>query len=157
MIRRATVVAVGKLRGWADEGCEDYLKRLRRYFPVEVAEVAEEDMNRRNRNEVLSSEAARLIKRIPAGSYLVALDQERGRTVSSEKLAETLSRLGTSGRSEAAFVIGGPLGLSDEILGRTDELVSFGNITLPHALARVVLLEQLYRATKIERGEKYHW
>ena len=157
MIRRATVVAVGKLRGWADEGCEDYLKRLRRYFPVEVIEVAEEDMNRRNREEVLTAESARLLKRIPSGAHLVALDLQRGQTLSSEKLAEKLSRLGTTGRSDLVFVLGGPLGLSDEILGRADELLSFGKITLPHALARVVLLEQLYRATKIERGEKYHW
>ena len=157
MIRRATVVAVGKLRGWADEGCEDYLKRLRRYFPVEVVEVAEEDMNRNPRQRVLEAEAARLSKRVPSGVHLVALDRERGRPLSSEKLAEKLSSLGTSGRSDVAFVLGGPLGLSDEIVGRADELLSFGQITLPHALARVVLLEQLYRATKIERGEKYHW
>lgn len=157
MIRRATVVAVGKLKGWADAGCGDYLKRLRRYFPVEVVEVAEEDMNRRSRTEVLSNEAARLSKRIPSGAYVVALDRELGRTFSSEKLAENLSRLGTSGRSDVAFVLGGPLGLSDEILNQADEWMSFGPPTLPHALARVVLLEQLYRATKIERGEKYHW
>lgn len=157
MIRHATVVAVGKLRGWADEGCEDYLKRLRRYFPVEVVEVAEQDMNRRSREEVLSTEAARLSKRIPSGSYLVALDRARGRELSSEKLAGRLSSLGTAGRSDLVFVIGGPLGLSEDILARADESVSFGPLTLPHALARVVLLEQLYRATKIERGEKYHW
>ncbi|CAN5719970.1 23S rRNA (pseudouridine(1915)-N(3))-methyltransferase RlmH [soil metagenome] len=157
MIRRATVVAVGKLKGWADAGCEDYLKRLRRYFPVEVFEIGEEDMNRRSRSEVLTNEAARLSKRIPTSAYLIVLDRDRGRTFSSEKLAENLSRLGTSGRSDVAFVLGGPLGLSNEILARADELVSFGPPTLPHALARVVLLEQLYRATKIERGEKYHW
>ena len=157
MIRRATVLAVGKLRGWTDAGCEDYLKRLRRYFPVEVVEVAEEDMNRRSREEVLSSEAGRLVKKIPAGSYLIALDRERGRAISSEKMAEKLSGLGTSGRSDVTFVLGGALGLSDELLGKADESISFGPVTLPHALARVVLLEQLYRATKIERGEKYHW
>lgn len=157
MIRRATIVAVGKLRGWADEGCEDYLKRLRRYFPIEVVEVAEQDMNRRSREEVLSAEAARLSKRIPSGSYLVALDRERGRALSSEKLADHLSSLGTTGRSDPVFVIGGPLGLSEDILAWADESISFGPLTLPHALARVVLLEQLYRATKIERGEKYHW
>ncbi|MGB3633886.1 MAG: 23S rRNA (pseudouridine(1915)-N(3))-methyltransferase RlmH [Rubrobacteraceae bacterium] len=157
MIRRATIVAVGKLRGWADEGCEDYLKRLRRYFPVDVVEVPEEDMNRWSREEIFSAEAARLSKKVPSSAYLVALDRERGRQVSSERLARKLSGLGTSGRSDVAFVLGGPLGLSEEILGRSDEAISFGEITLPHALARVVLLEQLYRATKIERGEKYHW
>jgi 23S rRNA (pseudouridine1915-N3)-methyltransferase len=65
--------------------------------------------------------------------------------------------LGVSGRSDLAVVIGGPLGLSRAVLSRADEAWSFGEITLPHALARVVFLEQLYRAVKIERGEKYHW
>lgn len=157
MIRRATVVAVGRLKGWAAEGCEDYLSRLRRYFPVEVAEVPEEDMNRRSASDVLATEGERLLKRIPAGSHVVVLDREKGEPLSSEDLARRLASLGVSGRSHVAFVLGGPLGLSSEVLSRSDERLSFGRITLPHALARVVLLEQLYRAVKIERGEKYHW
>ena len=157
MIRRATVVAVGRLKGWAAEGCEDYLGRLRRYFPVEVAEVPEEDMNRRPAGDVLATEGERLLKRIPAGSYVVALDRAKGEPLSSEDLARRLASLGVSGRRHVAFVLGGPLGLSPQVLSRSDEHLSFGKITLPHALARVVLLEQLYRAVKIERGEKYHW
>jgi 23S rRNA (pseudouridine1915-N3)-methyltransferase len=157
VIRRATIVAVGRLRGWAAEGSEDYLKRLRRYFPVEVEEVAEEDMNRRSPEEVLWAEASRLLKRIPSGAYVIVLDRERGKQLSSEELAWRLDALGVSGRSHVAFVLGGPLGLSPGLLGRADEVLSFGRMTLPHALARVVLLEQLYRAAKIERGEKYHW
>ena len=157
MIRRATIVAVGKLKGWAAQASDDYLKRLRRYFPVEIIEVAEEDMNRRSPEEVLSAETSRLLKRIPSGAYVIALDRERGKPLSSEELARRLAALGLSGRSHVAFVLGGPLGLSPELLGRADERISFGPITLPHALARVVLLEQLYRAAKIERGEKYHW
>src|ERR671926_293047 len=70
-VRAATVVAVGSLKGWADEGCRDYLKRLRRYFPVEIVEVSEEDLNRRMPSEVLAAEAARLLKRVPAGAYVV--------------------------------------------------------------------------------------
>ena len=157
MIRRATVVAVGRLRGWAAEGCEDYLARLRRYFPVEVVEVQEEDMNRRSPNEVLTAEGQRLLKHIPAGTHVVALDRERGKPLSSEALAQKLDSLGTSGRSHVAFVLGGPLGLSPELIERADQRLSFGPVTLPHALARVVLLEQLYRAVKIGRNEKYHW
>ena len=157
MIRRATIVAVGKPKGWPADGCSYYARRLRRHFPVEIVEVGEEDMNRRSPQEVLSAEADRLAKRIPAGSHLVALDRERGKRVSSEDLARRLGSLGVSGRSDLAVIIGGPLGLSRELLDRADELWSFGPITLPHALARVVLLEQLYRAVKIERGEKYHW
>ena len=157
MIRRATIVAVGKLRGWPAAGCADYAKRLRRHFPVEVVEVVEEDMNRRSPPEVLAAEEERISKRIPAGSHLVALDRERGKRVASEDLARRLGSLGVSGRSDLAVVIGGPLGLSRDLIDRADEVWSFGSITLPHALARVVLLEQLFRAVKIERGEKYHW
>ena len=157
MIRRATIVAVGTLKGWTDEGCRDYLKRLRRYFPVEVVEVPEEDLNRCTPEEVLAGEARRLLRRIPAEAYAIALDREKGEPLSSEKLEQRLNSLGVSGRSHVAFVLGGPLGLSPDVLTRADALVSFGPITLPHALARVVLLEQLYRAAKINRGERYHY
>lgn len=157
MIRRATVLAVGRLKGWATEGSNDYLKRLRRYFPVEVVEVPEEDLNRRSPGEVLSAEAARLLKRLPEGAHVVVLDREKGRRFSSEDLARHLNELGLSGNSHVAFILGGPLGLAPEVLQKADARFSFGDITLPHALARVVLLEQLYRATKINRGEKYHY
>ncbi|HET7272237.1 MAG TPA: 23S rRNA (pseudouridine(1915)-N(3))-methyltransferase RlmH [Rubrobacter sp.] len=157
MIRRCTLVSVGKLKGWAAEGSEDYAKRLRRSFPVEIIEVAEEDMNRRSREEVLSAEGERILRRLPAEAYVISLDREKGKQQPSEALARKLEDLGLSGRSHVAFVIGGPLGLSPEVFLRADELWSFGKITLPHALARVLLLEQLYRAVKIQRGEKYHW
>ena len=157
MIRRSTIVAVGALKGWAAEGSQDYLRRLRRYFPVDVLEVPEEDMNRRSSDAVLAAEGERLLRRLPAGAHVIALDRERGKPLSSEELARKLSSVGVSGRSHIVFVLGGPLGLSPKVLGRADERLSFGPMTLPHALARIVLLEQLYRAVKIERGEKYHW
>ena len=157
MIRRCTIVSVGKLKGWAADGCDDYAKRLRRYFPVEIIEVAEEDMNRRSSEEVRSAEGGRILKRIPPDAHVVSLDRERGKQLPSECLARRLAALGLAGRSHVAFVLGGPLGLSSEVLGRANETWSFGEITLPHALARVILLEQLYRAVKIQRGEKYHW
>lgn len=157
MIRRATVAAVGKVKGWAADGCEDYTERIARHFPVRVVEVAEEDMNRRSREEVLAAEATRLVKSLPSGAHVVALDRERGTQLSSEKVSRRLQALGSAGRSHVAFVLGGPLGLAPEVLERADEVWSFGAVTLPHALARVVLLEQLYRAVKIGRGEKYHW
>ena len=157
MIRRVNIVAVGKLKGWSAEACADYAKRLRRHFPVETVEIPEEDMNRHSPGEVLAAEGNRISRRIPAGSHVVALDRETGKHHSSEALARRLGALGVAGRSDLAVVLGGPLGLSPEILDGADEVWSFGEITLPHALARVVLLEQLYRAVKIERGEKYHW
>jgi 23S rRNA (pseudouridine1915-N3)-methyltransferase len=157
VIRRCTLVSVGKLKGWTAEGSEDYAKRLRRYLPVDLIEVAEQDMNRRSREEVLSTEGERILRRLPKEAYVISLDREKGKQHPSEILAQVLEDLGLSGRSHIAFVIGGPLGLSPEVLRRSDEIWSFGGITLPHALARVVLLEQLYRAMKIHRNEKYHW
>jgi len=157
MIRRITIVAVGTLKGWADDGCRDYLKRLQRYFRVDVVEVPEEDLNRRTPEEVLGAESRRLLRRVPAGAYVISLDREKGQPLSSPMLERRMKSLGLSCRSYVAFVIGGPLGLSPEVLARADALVSFGPITLPHALARVVLLEQLYRAARINRGERYHY
>ena len=157
MIRRCTLVSVGKPKGWAAEASKDYASRLRRYFPVNVFEVAEEDMNRRSHKEVLSAEGERILKRLPKEAYVISLDREKGKQHPSEKLALKLEDLGASGRSHVAFVIGGPLGLSPDVLRRSNELWSLGSITLPHALARVVLLEQLYRAEKMHRNEKYHW
>ena len=157
MIRRCTLVSVGKLKGWNAEGSEDYAKRLRRYLPLDLIEVAEQDMNRRSREEVLSAEGERILRRLPKEAYVISLDREIGKQHPSERLTRILEDLGLSGRSHVAFVIGGPLGLSPEVLHRSDELWSFGSITLPHALARVILLEQLYRAMKIHRNEKYHW
>ena len=158
MIRRCTIVCVGKPKGWAAEASEDYAKRLRRYFPVDIIEVAEEDINRRSREEVLSREGDRILKRLPADAYVDLPGQGEGKVNSRRKrLAEKLEDLGVSGRGHVAFAIGGPLGLSPEVLRSSRELWSFGPITLPHALARVVLLEQIYRAVKIQRGEKYHW
>jgi 23S rRNA (pseudouridine1915-N3)-methyltransferase len=157
VIRRCTIVCVGKPKGWASEASDDYAKRLRRYFPVDIIEVPEEDINRRSREEVLSREGDRILKRLPRGAYVISLDRERGQSRSSEQLAKKLEDLGASGRSHVAFMIGGPLGLSPEVLTNSRELWSFGGITLPHALARIVLLEQVYRAVKIQRGEKYHY
>ena len=157
MIRRCTLVSVGKLKGWAAEASEDYAQRLRRYFPVNIIEVPEEDMNRSSSKEVLAAEGGRILKRLPKDAYVISLDREKGKQRPSEKIALKLEELGASGRSHVAFVIGGPLGLSPDVLQRSNDLWSFGNITLPHSLARVVLLEQLYRAAKIHRNEKYHW
>ena len=157
MISRCTLICVGKPKGWSAEASEDYAKRLRRYFRLDILEIPEEDINRRSRGEVLSAEAERILKRLPNEAYVIVLDGEGGKQHPSEKLASKLEDLGLSGRSHVAFVIGGPLGLSPEVLKRSHEKWSFGLITLPHALARIVLLEQLYRAAKILRGEKYHW
>lgn len=157
MISRCTLICVGKPKGWAAQGSEDYASRLRRYFHLDIVEIAEEDINRLSRQEVLSKEGQRLLKSIPTDAYVISLERDRGKQHPSERIARKLEDLGVTGRSHIAITIGGPLGLSPDVLQRSQELWSLGEITLPHALARVVLLEQLYRAAKIHRNEKYHW
>jgi 23S rRNA (pseudouridine1915-N3)-methyltransferase len=157
VIRRCTIVCVGKPKGWSAEASDDYARRLRRYFQVEIIEVPEEDINRRPREEVLSKEGNRILARLPTDAYVISLDRESGKQHSSEGLAKKLEDLGLSGSSHVAFIIGGPLGLSPKVLKSSKVLLSLGEITLPHALARIVLLEQIYRASKITRNEKYHW
>ena len=155
-----TVVAVGKLkeRFWAD-ACAEYLKRLQPYAKTQVREIADVDPRkaggvdgaRAKEGDAICAELAKL------GSdthvVLLAID---GKERSSEGLSKRLDSLMLQGVSSFAFVIGGSDGVSDAVRARADELLSFGPITLPHNLARVVLLEQLYRAQKISKGEPYH-
>ena len=139
---KITVVAVGKLKEkfWV-AACDEYLKRLRPYAKVTVAEIPDVDPAR-------------------AGGVETALEREgagiEGKQCSSVDFSRHLDDLALRGASELAFVIGGSDGVSDAVRARADETFSFGPITLPHNLARVVLREQLYRAVKISRGEPYH-
>lgn len=152
-----TVVAVGKLkeRFWAD-ACGEYLKRLQPYSKTSVVEVPDVDPARAGGDAAaVEREGSSVLKALPDRAHVVAL-AIGGKQRSSEGLAAHIDELGVSGVSEIAFVIGGSCGLSADVLARADETLSFGPMTLPHNLARVVLLEQLYRACKISRGEPYH-
>ena len=152
-----TVVAVGKLkeRFWAD-ACVEYLKRLQPYAKTAIVEIPDVDPARAGGEAAaVEREGGAILKALPARSHVIAL-AINGKQRSSEGLAARIDELGLSGESEIAFVIGGSCGLSAGVLRRADETLSFGPVTLPHNLARVVLLEQLYRACKISRGEPYH-
>ena len=152
-----TVVAVGKLkeRFWAD-ACAEYLKRLQPYAKTAIVEIPDVDPARAGGEAAaVEREGGAILKALPARSHVIAL-AINGKQRSSEGLAARIDELGLSGESEIAFVIGGSCGLSAGVLRRADETLSFGPVTLPHNLARVVLLEQLYRACKISRGEPYH-
>ena len=152
---RLTIVAVGRLkeRYWR-EAAEEYLKRLTPYAAVSVIEVADRDLSR-DEAPAVAAEGADTLRALPSGAHVVALDRS-GRQFSSEELSAWLAAHGLAGRSSIAFVFGGAAGLAPEVLARADESLSFGSLTLPHQLARVVLLEQLYRAFRIMRGEPYH-
>ena len=105
--------------------------------------------------QIKDKEGERILAQIKDGSYVIALAIE-GQMLSSEKLAEKIDGLGVSGVSQIVFVIGGSLGLSKNVLGRADYLLSFSKMTFPHQLMRVVLLEQIYRSFRISYGEPYH-
>ena len=152
-----TIVAVGKLkeRFWTD-ACAEYLKRLGGYARVTVREVP--DIGSRQAKspaEAIQKEGVAIMDALPERAHVVLLDIG-GRERSSTQIATRIEQLGLQGESELAFVIGGSDGVSQEVRDRADESLSFGPITLPHNLARVVLLEQLYRAFKIIRHEPYH-
>lgn len=154
---RITVVAVGKLkeRFWAD-ACAEYLKRLKAYAKVEVKEIADIDPAKAGGVDAARDrEGSAVLAAVPEQSHAILLAIE-GKERSSEGLARRLDDLALTGKSDLTFIVGGSDGVSDAVRARANEQLSFGPITLPHNLARVVLLEQVYRAFKISRGEPYH-
>lgn len=154
---RYAVVAVGKLKEkfWV-QACAEYVKRLGAYAKVEMREVADIDPARAGGIEASRArEGQEILAAIPARSHVILLAID-GKQRSSEQFSAHLDELALRGKSDLTFVIGGSDGVSPEVRARANETFSFGPITLPHNLARVVLLEQLYRACKISRGEPYH-
>ena len=115
-----------------------------------------DDPSEAEKEQVLRREGEKLLKLVPSGSYLFVLDVH-GREMSSEELASRIDGLGLSGRSNLAFLIGGAFGLSREVRAAADERLSFSQLTFTHQMVRLLLVEQIYRAFKINRGEKYHW
>lgn len=142
-----TIFAVGKLKEsfWKD-ACAEYLKRLGAYSKTTIREFPDSNAQR---------EAELILAHLPEHTPLLLLDI-KGKETSSEALAEKLDKYALTGNSQIAFIIGGSDGVTTEVKQRATERISFGPITLPHNLARVVLLEQLYRAFRISRGEPYH-
>ena len=154
---KITVIAVGKLKEtfWK-EACGEYAKRLRRYVPLEIVELDDVDPDKHGGAAYARElEAASIVKHIPRDSHIICLDS-RGKQLDSEGFADLIENLGTGGCKNLVFIIGGPTGLDLSLLESANVRLSFGKITLPHNLARVVLLEQIYRAHRIIKGEPYH-
>jgi len=154
---RFTVIAVGRLkeRFWVD-ACAEYLKRLQPYAKTTVVEVADVDPAKAGGEAAaVEREGAAILKAVPQRAHVILLAID-GKQRSSESLSSRIDELGLSGTGELAFIIGGSCGTNSAVRSRADETLSFGPITLPHNLARVVLLEQLYRACKISHHEPYH-
>lgn len=154
------IVAVGKLKEkYLVAGIAEYLKRLGPYAKVQIMEVPDEkapdSMSAAEEEQVRAREGEKILSHIKEDTYVIAL-AIGGAMWSSEELAGQLGSLGTYGRSNVAFVIGGSNGLSEAVLKRADQKLSFGKVTYPHQLMRLILVEQVYRAFKINRGEPYH-
>lgn len=152
---KLTLLSVGdKLPAWANTAAAEYLKRMPREARMELVEIKPEKRAGQSADSIKAIEAARLLDKLPAGSRLVALD-EHGREVTTRELADLLARWMADGR-DVALVIGGADGLAASLLEKAEVKLSLSRLTLPHALARVLLAEQMYRAVSLLNNHPYH-
>ncbi|MGM9887315.1 MULTISPECIES: 23S rRNA (pseudouridine(1915)-N(3))-methyltransferase RlmH [unclassified Lactococcus] len=154
------LIVVGKLKEkYLKEGIAEYQKRLSTMLPVEIIELADEKIpdhaSEKERTAVKNREGEKILARVSADDKLVIL-AIKGKLMSSEELAELVKSSEIYGTKNLVLVIGGSLGLSDSVYERSNVQISFGRMTLPHQLMRLVLMEQIYRAQMINRGSAYH-
>jgi 23S rRNA (pseudouridine1915-N3)-methyltransferase len=154
---RIKILAVGENRvSYLVKGEDDFLHRLKHYCTIEMWSVKSEKIKMgRRREEIFKKEAERLFKQIPERSMVIILDRN-GKEYSSEELAEKLSVWQNKGIRNLVIIIGGPLGLSCSIKKKADVVLSLSRLTFTHEMIRLILLEQIYRAFTILKGEKYH-
>ncbi|MEK5107993.1 23S rRNA (pseudouridine(1915)-N(3))-methyltransferase RlmH [Cytobacillus sp. FSL K6-0129] len=155
-----TIVSVGKLKEkYLKQGIDEYKKRLSAYAKLTLIEVpdekAPESMSAAEMEEVKRKEGDRILAHIAPDTFVITLEIQ-GKMLTSEQLAKKLDDLATYGKSKIAFVIGGSLGTSKEVESRSDLALSFSKMTFPHQVMRLLLLEQIYRGFRINRGEPYH-
>lgn len=152
---RLLLLAAGtRLPGWVNDGYEEYAGRLKGEYRLELKEIALGQRSGNDSTQAIAKEGERMIAALPSGAYVVAL-QVSGRSMSSEELARFLEARARDGR-DVAFCIGGPDGIAAEVDARAQFRWSLSALTLPHALARVVVAEALYRAVTIVKGHPYH-
>ena len=155
-----SVISVGKLKEkYLKLGIEEFSKRLSKYCKLDLIELEDEkcpeNLSEKDMEIVKNKEGQRILSKIKNNSYVIALAID-GKKLSSEELADTISKLAVRGNSHITFIIGGSLGLSDEVLKRADYKLSFSKMTFPHQLMKLILLEQVYRAFSINNNEPYH-
>lgn len=158
---KITLACVGKIKEkYLTAGIDEFNKRLTPFCKLEVVSINEERMpdnpSDAEKQQVLARETQRLMAVIPENSYVILLDVI-GRQLSSPELAAKMDALALEGKSHLTFVIGGAFGYTDELRRRADFALSFSKMTFTHQMIRLLLVEQIYRAFKISRGEKYHW
>lgn len=158
---RFYVVCIGKLKdAYLRDGVAEFVKRMRPYGGIAITELNESKIGDKpsdaDRKQVVIEEGERLLKAVPKNAYTVLLDVY-GKTMSSENLAGTVAKLEVDGISDMAFIIGGVFGVSDELRKSVNYKLSFSPMTFTHQMVRLLLVEQIYRASKINRNEPYHW
>ena len=157
---KITIIRVGKIKEkFYREAVNEYVKRLSKYCKLEIIELADEKTpdgaSSAEERRIKEVEGQRILKSIKEDALVIALAIE-GKMMSSEEFSAEINRIGIQGGSHIVFIIGGSLGLSDAVLQRADKKLSFSKMTFPHQLMRVILLEQIYRAYRIMRGQPYH-
>ena len=157
---KITVITVGKIKEkYLKDAIAEYSKRLSKYCKLEIIEVADEKTPD-NASEIVedsirSKEAERILKYVKDDAYVITLEIN-GKQLTSEELADKVEKLGVQGTSHIIFIIGGSIGLGEEVLQKSNYALSFSKMTFPHQLMRVILLEQIYRSYRIISGEPYH-
>ncbi len=158
---RFYVICIGKLKdAYLRDGVAEFVKRMRLYGGITITELNESKIGDKpsdaDRKQVVIEEGERLLKNVPKNAYTVLLDVY-GKTMSSEDLAKTVAKLEVDGVSDMAFIVGGAFGVSDELRRSVNYKLSFSPMTFTHQMVRLLLVEQIYRASKINRNEPYHW
>lgn len=157
---KITIVTVGKIKEkYLKDAIAEYSKRLSKYCKLEIIEVADEktpdNASAVVEEQIRSKEAERILKYVKEDAYMITLEIH-GKQLTSEELADKIEKLGVQGTSHIMLIIGGSIGLGEEVLKRSDFALSFSKMTFPHQLMRVILLEQIYRSYRIISGEPYH-
>ena len=154
------IIAVGKIKEkYIQEGIKEFSKRLSRYCNLKIIEVddekAPENLSDKEMEVVKQKEGQKILSKIPQNSFIISLEIQ-GREISSEDLSKKMEDIMVSGINDITFIIGGSLGLSDEVRSQSDFKLSFSKMTFPHQLMRLILLEQVYRGWRIMKNEPYH-
>lgn len=155
-----TIIGVGKIKEkFMQEGIKEYSKRLSRYCKLKIIEVtdesAPENLSEKEIEIIKEKEGKRILSKISNNSYIISLDI-KGKNFSSEEFSKKIEDITLGGTNDITFIIGGSLGLSEEILNKSNFKLSFSKMTFPHQLMRIILLEQIYRGFRIMKGEPYH-
>ena len=155
------VICVGKLKEkYLKDAVLEYSKRLSKYCNLNIIEISDEKLSNKINNsiidEIKEKECRKILNNIKKDSYIISLDL-KGKEYSSEEFSTKIQDITIKGFSSITFIIGGTLGITNEVLNKSNELICFSKMTFPHQLIRVFLLEQLFRGFKILNNETYHW